>query len=385
MGGGGVRAWVRKRPLLAHEVQAEEYDAISVTGENSVAGGGTHGGDASRARITTHTCLMKPDLRRMFIRHAAFAPNGGVFGEHASSEDVYASVGAPLVQLALRGGRGTLLLYGQTGSGKTMTMSRLQVLAAREIFGEAAAGAAAEDTEEGTTSTTTAAATSDGAIAAAAVEVTAIEVAGKNCRDLHSGKACAVLQTAEGGATLQGAVPYVATSAIALIKHLRRVLTSRATEATSANATSSRSHAILTMRVGVDGAPPGVLTLLDCAGSEWAADSDAHDAKRRREGAEINASLHALKQCVRVQGEKSRGASVRVPYRDSVLTRLLRPAFVAEGNVECRLEVVGCVSPGAADAEHSTSTLRAVLELSGHSKGAECVVSNQNVPRVRPA
>ena len=85
-----VTGWVRKRPLLPHEEADGEYDVITV-------GPGT---------LTTHTALMKPDLRRMFLRNATFTPSGGTFGEVASSEEVYESVGRPLVELALSGGRG---------------------------------------------------------------------------------------------------------------------------------------------------------------------------------------------------------------------------------------------------------------------------------------
>ena len=359
---GSVRGWVRKRPLLPHEEVKGEYDAVSVEGRRSA--GGVRG-----ESITTHCCLLKPDLRRMFIRHSTFGPNGGVLDEAASSDDCFAAFGLELVELALRGGRGTLLMYGQTGSGKTMTISDLQVRAAHHLFGGAAGGAAGGGGHPPR---------------AAAVEVTAIEVAGRACRDLHSGSACTVLQTKAGGAQLKGAVPFVATSAASLAAHLERVLKSRRTEATAVNATSSRSHALITLRVGVDGAPEGRLTLLDCAGSEWSNDSSEHGSKRRKEGAEINASLHALKQCVRAQAEKARaGGKGHVPYRDAVLTRLLRDSFEADG-FDCRLAMVGCVSPGAADSEHTTSTLRCVMELSSAKASAEeCTTAIQQVPRLR--
>ena len=115
-----------------------------------------------------------------------------------------------------------------------MTISHLQACAARCLF-------------EGVT------AASGRRYIAAAVEVTAIEVAGRSCRDLHSGSVCTVLQTKAGGAELKGAVPFVATSGAALAAHLERVLKTRRTEATAVNSTSSRSHALLTLRVGVDG------------------------------------------------------------------------------------------------------------------------------------
>lgn len=55
----------------------------------------------------------------------------------------------------------------------------------------------------------------------------------------------------------------------------------RTTQRTGVNETSSRSHAIIHLAIG--GARGGELTLVDCAGSEWSADSDKHCAKRRKE------------------------------------------------------------------------------------------------------
>ena len=327
----------------------------------------------------------------------AFAPNARVFGESEPSAAVYASAAAPLVDLALQGGCGMLLMYGQTGSGKTMTMGDLQAFAAARLFPPPPADAAAP---------------ADGSHlpppprAACAVEISAVEVSGRRCRDLWQGCEVAVVQTAAGGAALRGLQAYVATDAAALRTHLARLMAARTTQATSVNATSSRSHALITLRVGVEGFPEGRLTLLDCAGSEWAQDSASHCAKRRREGAEINASLHALKQVVRALSVRSRhaaggggggggGAKAHVPYRDAVLTRLLRESLEgvevaaaaasssssAAARAPCRLHVVGCISPGAADVEHSTATLRTLMELSG-TVGEECTTTTQDVPRL---
>ena len=73
----------------------------------------------------------------------------------------------------------------------------------------------------------------------------------------------------------------------------------RATGATSANETSSRSHAILriTIREPIPGVWPvvGMLSLVDLAGSERAADAQHADEQTRIEGAEINKSLLCLK------------------------------------------------------------------------------------------
>ena len=377
-GGALVRSWVRKRPLLAHELTKDEYDAVSVRPSL----------DGSLGSITTHACLMKPDLRRMFIRHASFRPSGGVFGETATSADVFNEVGVPLVNRALSGGHGTCILYGQTGSGKTMTLAHIQKMMAERLF-------AGNGSQGGV---------------ALAVQVNAVEVMGKKVRDLSSGNECLVYQTNGGGAELRGATNFMASSASELVEHLKSVLRSRATQSTGSNSTSSRSHALISLRIGTSLVDDGRITLLDCAGSEWASDSTAHNAQRRREGSEINASLHALKNCIRAHAQRQRlmagaakstgkpgaakPAPPRVPYRDALLTRLLRDCFEPERAARAgdggytaaagQLAIVGCVSPGAADCEHSTSTLRTVMELAA-TAGDECETSIQDVPRIKKA
>ena len=67
----------------------------------------------------------------------------------------------------------------------------------------------------------------------------------------------------------------------------------RHTESTDANDTSSRSHALCLVRLSNG----GKLVLVDCAGSERRKDSMYHTKERQVEGAQINASLHALKEC----------------------------------------------------------------------------------------
>jgi kinesin family protein 2/24 len=75
----------------------------------------------------------------------------------------------------------------------------------------------------------------------------------------------------------------------------------RATSATHCNAASSRSHAVLRLtcqlapRAGDEYPATGRLTLVDCAGSERKEDNMHHSAEQRKETAEINASLYALK------------------------------------------------------------------------------------------
>jgi kinesin family protein 2/24 len=73
----------------------------------------------------------------------------------------------------------------------------------------------------------------------------------------------------------------------------------------------------------------GKLTLVDLAGSERAQETQSNDRNRRAEGAEINKSLLALKECIRaLDARKAGNSEVHVPFRASKLTLVLRDSFV---------------------------------------------------------
>jgi len=425
---GSVAAFVRKRPLLEHEVQKGDFDAATVS--------------ADGFSLTAHCCLMKPDLVRMFIRHLSFSPSGGAFHENASADEVYSAAAYPLVRHAMEGGRGTMFMYGQTGSGKTFTMEQIFDRASAQLFGLAyrrsdssaaksrhgtssldlelgSLGDSFGDQSMGDAAISAVEASADGerfsagfsesrrslmresgrsACEAASPEggyyVSCIEAMGKKCVDLLSHGECSLHQLANGALKVFGMQRTRVCSAEQLRFVLAKAFAARKTEATAANSHSSRSHAILLIEpVGANGeALGGRLTLVDCAGSEWNGDSHAHCARRRQESAEINTSLHALKQCVRAYAERARTRRrTRMPYRDSTLTRLLVDTF---DDSSCRLVVLGCVAPASVDTEHTISTLRTVMELSPQTSaggptqdaaggGAQCTTTTQHVRRLR--
>mmetsp|Transcript_24028 Transcript_24028/g.52338 ORF Transcript_24028/g.52338 Transcript_24028/m.52338 type:complete len:282 (-) Transcript_24028:376-1221(-) len=94
----------------------------------------------------------------------------------------------------------------------------------------------------------------------------------------------------------------------------------------------------------------GELLLIDLAGSERNKDSWSHSAKLRREGAEINSSLMALKNCFRAQATNQ----PFVPFRASLLTRILKRPLTDRNS---KTAVIATVSPAAGDTEHTISTL----------------------------
>jgi kinesin family protein 2/24 len=114
---------------------------------------------------------------------------------------------------------------------------------------------------------------------------------------------------------------------------------------------------------------------LDCAGTERRNDSVHHSRERQKESAEINASLWALKECIRARADK--GKRMHVPYRSSNLTRVLRETLENEDALLC---VVATVAPNATDTEHTLETLRTVSTLVGMDgnleEGETHVVSN---------
>ena len=130
----------------------------------------------------------------------------------------------------------------------------------------------------------------------------------------------------------------------------------------------------------------GLLTLIDCAGSERRQDSLHHSSARQRESAEINASLWALKECIRARALNSSGSAKRsdgsggnvvVPYRSSNLTRLLRESFEREG---ARLCVIATVAPNATDTEHTCETLKTVSSI----VGSESLIEEGEAGEVQP-
>jgi kinesin family member 2/24 len=142
-------------------------------------------------------------------------------------------------------------------------------------------------------------------------------------------------------------------------------LCERTTGVTSANIDSSRSHAILQIIMYNEETQlmHSKINFIDLAGSERAADTLDRSRQTRIDGAEINKSLLALKECIRAIDQSHN----YTPYRASKLTMVLRDSFIGE----CKSLMIANVSPTLSCCEHTLNTLRYADRVKELKKGKE--------------
>uniref|UniRef100_A0A8V0XZM8 Kinesin-like protein n=1 Tax=Gallus gallus TaxID=9031 RepID=A0A8V0XZM8_CHICK len=134
----------------------------------------------------------------------------------------------------------------------------------------------------------------------------------------------------------------------------------RTTATTTMNASSSRSHMVITIQfkqvIFLDEAitKQSVINLVDLAGSERQKSSGS-EKDRLKEGTRVNLSLTTLGNVISALAEVATGKKVlHIPYRDSVLTKLLQSAL--GGN--SRTIMIAALSPADICYEETLSTLR---------------------------
>merc|ERR1712141_899728 len=139
-----------------------------------------------------------------------------------------------------------------------------------------------------------------------------------------------------------------------VLKHIASGNNLRTSGQTSANSHSSRSHAVFQIILRENkGRKPlfGKFSLIDLAGNERGADTSSANRQTRMEGAEINKSLLALKECIRALGRKGS----HLPFRASKLTQVLRDSFIGDKSKTC---MIAMVSPTLSCCENSLNTMR---------------------------
>lgn len=334
-----IRVVVRKRPLNKKEASRREEDIVSM--------------DPPEGALTVHEQKQKVDLTT-YTEHHDFMFDD-IYTEGVGNADVYASAVQPLVKTLFNGGKVTCFAYGQTGSGKTYTMQPLPTSATEDVLA-LMRQPGREDLE---------------------LHASFFEIYGGKVFDLlNARKKLVIREDGKQKVNIVGVQEHCIESTETMRALIEHGNAARSTGQTGANDDSSRSHAILQLclkkpkpkkdnrplrprsalaRRQEDAEPTkvevGKFSFIDLAGSERGADTTDNDKQTRLEGAEINKSLLALKECIRALDLEHR----HVPFRGSKLTEVLRDSFVG---AQSRTVMIAAISPGSGSCEHTLNTLR---------------------------
>ncbi|XP_051555134.1 kinesin-like protein KIF2C isoform X3 [Myxocyprinus asiaticus] len=333
---------VRKRPLNKKELAKKEIDVVTIPGNGA---------------LLLHEPKQKVDLTK-YLENQAFHFDYS-FDEDATNDLVYRFTAKPLVKTIFDGGMATCFAYGQTGSGKTHTMGGdfagksqnsskgIYALAAQDVFTLLKQKRYADMD--------------------LCPYVSFFEIYNGKVFDLLNKKEkLRVLEDEKQQVNVVGLQEVPVSSVDDVIKMIERGSACRTSGQTFANASSSRSHAVLQVVLRRRNFLHGKFSLVDLAGNERGTDVSSNDRSTIVETAEINRSLLALKECIRSLGQNSE----HIPFRMSKLTQVLRDSFIGENSRTC---MIAMISPGMGSCEYTLNTLRyanRVKELNGMSKGA---------------
>lgn len=277
----------------------------------------------------------------------------------ASQERVYMDIGAEMLEHAFDGYNVCIFAYGQTGSGKSYTMM----------------GKANDPDEMGLIPRLCRClfnriGNNGNVHLKHTVEVSYMEIYCEKVKDLLCPKNenLRVREHPNVGPYVENLEKMAVCTYEDIFELMDTGNKARTVAATNMNSTSSRSHAIFTivltqrehdLNTDLDTEKVSKISLVDLAGSERA-DSTGAEGQRLKEGANINKSLTTLglvikklaEQATKKRGRQSRAAVV--PYRDSVLTWLLKESL--GGN--SKTAMIAALSPADVNFEETLSTLR---------------------------
>ncbi|CAN6928311.1 unnamed protein product [Brassica oleracea] len=340
-----IRVVVRKRPLNKKETAKKEDDIITVSNNS----------------LTVHEIKLKVDLTAYMEKHEFCFD--AVLGEHVSNDEVYRVTIEPIIPTIFQRTKATCFAYGQTGSGKTFTMKPLPIRAVQDLMRMLSQPVYRDQRLK--------------------LWLSYFEIYGGKLYDLLSErKKLCMREDGRQQVCIVGLQEFEVSDIQIVKDYIDKGSASRSTGSTGANEESSRSHAILqlvvkkhvevkeTRRNNNDnnesrGKVVGKISFIDLAGSERGADTTDNDRQTRIEGAEINKSLLALKECIRALDNDQ----LHIPFRGSKLTEVLRDSFVGNS----RTVMISCISPNEGSCEHTLNTLRYAdrvtsLSKSGNSK-----------------
>ncbi|KAA0708237.1 Kinesin-like protein KIF13B [Triplophysa tibetana] len=341
-----VKVAVRVRPMNRRERDLKTKCVVDMEGNQTVlypASGNLGKGDSS------------PKEMKVFAYDYCFwSIDETDVTKFAGQDVVFQCLGESLLDSAFQGYNACIFAYGQTGSGKSYTMmgtSEQPGLIPRlcsSLFERTV-----QEQREGESF---------------AVEVSFMEIYNEKVRDLLDPKGSRQALRVREHNVLGPYVDGLSRLAVTSFKDIDSLMSegnkSRTVAATNMNEESSRSHAVFNivlthtlrdLKTGTSGEKVSKLSLVDLAGSERA-DKTAAAGERLKEGSNINRSLTTLGLVISALAEQGAGKnkSKFVPYRDSVLTWLLKDSL--GGN--SRTAMVATVSPAADNYEETLSTLR---------------------------
>ncbi|XP_070801756.1 kinesin-like protein KIF1A isoform X10 [Pituophis catenifer annectens] len=346
MAGASVKVAVRVRPFNSREMSKDSKCIIQMTGNT--------------------TTIINPKQPKETPKSFSFDYS---YWSHTTPEDinyasqkqVYLDIGEEMLQHAFEGYNVCIFAYGQTGAGKSYTMMGKQEKDQQGIIPQLC-----EDLFSRINDTT-----NDNM--SYSVEVSYMEIYCERVRDLLNPKNKGNLRVREH--PLLG--PYVedlSKLAVTSYNDIQDLMDSgnkaRTVAATNMNETSSRSHAVFNIiftqkrhdaETDITTEKVSKISLVDLAGSERA-DSTGAKGTRLKEGANINKSLTTLGKVISALAEMDSGPNKNkkkkksdfIPYRDSVLTWLLRENL--GGN--SRTAMVAALSPADINYDETLSTLR---------------------------
>jgi len=325
-----ITVCVRKRPMSQKELKKKEVDVVTCPVKD---------------QVIVHEPKVKVDLTK-FLESQQFRFDYA-FDETATNELVYKYTARPLLQSIFDGGMATVFAYGQTGSGKTHTMGGefqgktqdskggIYAFATRDVF-KLHKSPKYKHLD-------------------LVVCCSYFEIYSGKVFDLLSGKSkLRVLEDGKQQVVVVGLTEKVVECVDDVLKLITHGNGIRTSGQTSANQHSSRSHAVFQIILRNNNNKRslyGKFSLIDLAGNERGADTSSANRQTRMEGAEINKSLLALKECIRALGRKG----AHLPFRASKLTQVLRDSFIGDKAKTC---MIAMISPSMTSCEHTLNTLR---------------------------
>ncbi|XP_037397609.1 kinesin-like protein KIF28P [Pygocentrus nattereri] len=285
-----------------------------------------------------------------FVRnsHGLFVP-GEDGGRYADQVSVFEGLGQGVLENALQGYNATLLAYGQTGSGKSYSMlgygpnKGLVPTLCDRLFQFIRTNQDSRQCQ----------------VFFSMLEIYNEQVIDLLSRGSRSPGGLRVREDQQRGFYVEGLRRVPSDSAAQVEQLMEQGTRTRTTAATHMNSNSSRSHMLIILQLKQIFSKECItkqsnINLVDLAGSERQRSSGS-EVDRLKEGTAINLSLTTLGNVISALAEAALGKKVvHIPYRDSILTKLLQSAL--GGN--SRTVMIATLSPADICYEESLSTLR---------------------------